>query len=330
MRSSSAQNRSASDRRPAEINPLNAQRWPSLPLNEWKDTYATLHRWTQIVGKTRLSMTPIVNHWWNATLYVSPRGLTTSTMHCGDVAFEVEFDFVDHALEIRCSHSKPVRLALKPQSVADFYEEYRAALRGLGIDLHIHAAPNEIDDATPFAEDRVHASYNPRYANRFWRILLESDRVFAIFRARFVGKSSPSHFFWGSFDLAVTRFSGRPAPPHPGGAPHCPDWVATEAYSHEVISAGFWPGAPGMMDEPVYYAYAYPEPAGLSAASVRPREAYWHTGMKEFLLPYEAIRAAKSPDDALLDFLQSTYEAAADLAKWDRKALERAGLGPVT
>ena len=308
---------------------VKSERLPSLPLNEWKDTLATLQRWTQIVGKTRLSLTPLINHWWNSTLYVSARGLTTSTMHYGNVAFEVEFDFLDHALDIRSSRAKAIRLPLKAQSVADFYGQYLEALRGLGIELHINTIPNEVEDGTPFPADRIHASYDPEYANRFWRILLESDRVFTIFRARLVGKSSPSHFFWGGMDLAVTRFSGRPAPRYPGHIPHCPDYVQTEGYSHEVISAGFWPGAPGMLEEPVYYAYAYPVPAGLAAASVKPREAYWHTGMKEFFLPYEAVRAAKSPDDAILDFLQSSYEAAAELAKWDRKALERASPGPV-
>jgi hypothetical protein len=307
------------------------ERWPALPLQQWKDTAATLHRWTQIVGKTRLSLTPLVNHWWNSTLYVSARGLTTSTMHSGDVALEFEFDFVDHVLEIRSSGSKTVQLPLRARSVAAFYREYVDALNGIGVPLHINATPNEVEDATPFASDETHASYDPEFANRFWRILLESDRVFKIFRARFVGKSSPSHFFWGAMDLAVTRFSGRPAPRHPGGAPHCPDYVQTEGYSHELISAGFWPGTPGMLEQPSYYAYSYPEPAGFGDARVKPSAAYYDKEkLKEFFLPYDAVRAAPSPDDAILDFLQSTYEAGAKLMNWDRGSLERKSPGPLT
>ncbi len=309
--------------------PMNDERWPNLPIADWKDTKETLHRWTQIVGKTRHSLTPLVNHWWNSTLYVTPCGLTTATMHSGDITLEVEFDFVDHALEIRSSRAKTVRLPLRAQSVADFYAEYRGALKSVGVDLRITAIPNEVEDATPFAEDRTHRSHDPAAVNRFWRILLESDRVFTIFRARFVGKSSPSHFFWGAMDLAVTRFSGRPAPRHPGGAPHCPDYVQTEGYSHELISAGFWAGAPGAADNPVYYAYAYPEPPGFSSAKVKPDAAFYHPDLQEFLLPYEIVRTSASPDETLLAFLQSTYEAGANLAKWDRGALERSSPGPV-
>jgi hypothetical protein len=307
---------------------MTSERWPTLPVAEWDDTRDTLHRWTQIVGKTRLSLTPLVNHWWNSTLYVSARGLRTGTMHSGDVALEIELDLVDHTLEIRSSQWQVIRLPLVPQSVADFYREYVDSLRTLGIDLHIHATPNEVEDATPFAEDQKHCSYDPEYANRFWRILSESDRVFTKFRARFVGKASPSHFFWGAMDLAVTRFSGRPAPKHPGGAPHCPDYVQIEGYSHELTSAGFWPGAKGQMDNPVYYAYAYPEPKGYSAEKVQPAEAFYHQDLKEFILPYETVRTSKSPDDTLLDFLESTYEAGAKLLKWDRAALERSSPGP--
>ncbi len=310
--------------------PMSSERWPKLPVFEWQDTAATLHRWTQIVGKTRLSLTPLVNHWWNSTLYVSARGLTTGAMHSGDVALDIGFDFVDHTLEIRSSRAKAILLPLRAQSVADFYSEYTAALRGIGVELHISAFPNEVEDATPFAKDQTHHSYDPEYANRFWRILLESDRVFTDFRARFVGKASPSHFFWGAMDLAVTRFSGRPAPRHPGGAPHCPDYVQTEGYSHELTSAGFWPGAAGAIEEPVYYAYAYPEPADYERATVKPASAYYHPTMKEFVLPYEAVRTSKSPDATLLEFLQSTYEAGAKLASWDRAALERSAPGPVT
>lgn len=308
---------------------MKSERWPSLPVAEWDDTRETLHRWTQIVGKTRLSLTPLVNHWWNSTLYVSARGLRTGTMHSGDVALEIELDLVDHTLEIRSSKWQTIRLPLVPQSVADFYREYVDSLRTLGIDLKISAAPNEVEDATPFAEDEKHCSYDPEYANRFWRILSETDRVFTKFRARFVGKASPSHFFWGAMDLAVTRFSGRPAPRHPGGAPHCPDYVQTEGYSHELTSAGFWPGAPGAVDDPVYYAYAYPEPKGYSEEKVRPDAAFYHLDLKEFILPYETVRASKSPDETLLDFLQSTYEAGAKLLSWDRAALERSSPGPV-
>lgn len=308
---------------------MSSERWPSLPVAAWQDTAATLHRWTQIVGKTRLSLTPLVNHWWNSTLYVSARGLTTSTMHSGDVALEVEFDFVDHTLEIRSSRAKTILLPLRAQSVADFYAEYLAALHGIGVEIHISASPNEVEDATPFASDRTHHSYDPEYANRFWKILLESDRIFTEFRARFIGKASPSHFFWGAMDLAVTRFSGRPAPKHPGGAMHCPDYVQIEGYSHELTSAGFWPGAIGAIEEPVYYAYAYPEPSGYESAAVKPSPAYYHPMMKEFILPYEAVRTSKSPDATLLEFLQSTYEAGANLAHWDRAALERSSPGPV-
>lgn len=311
--------------------PMSSERWPALPLGEWTDTRETLHRWVQIVGKTRLTLTPLINHWWNSTLYVSPRGLTTSTIHAGAIGFEVEFDFVEQGLEIRSSQAKTVRLALRPQTVASFYKDYLEALRGIGIDLHISAIPNEVEDATPFAKDERHCAYEPDYANRFWRILLETDRIFTAFRARFLGKASPSHFFWGAMDLAITRFSGRPGPRFSGTLPpHCPDYVQLEGYSHELTSAGFWPGTPGMLEEPAYYAYAYPAPKGYAGAKVKPAAAFFDKTMGEFFLPYEAVRTSKSPDDTILDFLQSTYEAGATLANWDRAALERAAPGPVT
>lgn len=308
---------------------MKSERWPSLPVAEWDDTRETLHRWTQIIGKTRLSLTPLVNHWWNSTLYVSARGLRTGTMYSGELALEIELDLVDHTLAIRNSQRQTIRLPLVAQSVADFYRDYLESLRALGVDPKISAAPNEVEDATPFAKDAKHCSYDPEYANRFWRILSETDRVFTEFRARFVGKASPSQFFWGAMDLAVTRFSGRPAPRHPGGAPHCPDYVQTEGYSHELTSAGFWPGALGAVENPVYYAYAYPEPKGYSAEKVKPDSAFYHQDLSEFILPYETVRTSKSPDDALLDFLESTYEAGAKLLNWDRASLERSSPGPV-
>ncbi|HYV56459.1 MAG TPA: DUF5996 family protein [Candidatus Nitrosopolaris sp.] len=296
--------------------------WPALPLSEWRDTYATLHMWTQIVGKLRLAQTPWVNHSWHIPLYVTARGLTTSPIPYGTCVFQVDFDFIAHQLLIQTSEGAGRTIALEPRSVAAFYDAVMKALRELDLQVHIHASPNEVDPAIPFAEDRTHAAYDPEYAQRFWRVLVQSDRVMKAFRARFIGKCSPVHFFWGSFDLAVTRFSGRPAPRHPGGVPHFPDWVAREAYSHEVSSCGFWPGG-GPVPMPVYYAYAYPEPAGFNAAKVAPASASYSTDLHEFIIPYDAVRTASSPDDVLLAFLQSTYEAAANLGKWDRAALER-------
>ena len=296
--------------------------WPSLPLQAWQDTYATLHMWTQIVGKTRLALTPRVNHWWNVTFYVTPRGLTTSAMPHGDRSFSVDFDFLDHALLVRTSDGRTGALPLAARSVADFYGEYMELLRGLGLPVRIWPRPVEVEPSVPFAEDREHASYDPLYAQRFWRVLVQSDRVMQRFRGRFLGKCSPVHFFWGACDLAVTRFSGRSAPKHPGGVPNCADWVMWEAYSHEVSSCGFWPGG-GAVAEPAFYAYAYPEPPGFAELRIQPREAFYSQEMREFLVPYEAVRMAERPDDVLLDFLQSTYEAAADLGGWDRGALER-------
>jgi len=303
-------------------NAVTDEAWPSLPLQAWQDTYATLHMWTQIVGKTRLALSPMVNHWWNVTFYLTSRGLTTSAMPYGERSFSVDFDFVDHVLLVRTSDGAVGALPLRPMSVADFYQEYLALLRGLGLEVRIWPVPVEVERAVPFAEDREHASYDAASAQRFWRVLAQSDRVLQRFRGLFLGKSSPVHFFWGACDLAVTRFSGRRAPKHPGGVPNVGDWVMQEAYSHEVSSCGFWAGG-GPVAEPSFYAYAYPEPPGFAEAKLQPRQAFYHQDMREFLLPYEAVRTAANPDDVLLSFLQSTYEAAADLGGWDRKALER-------
>jgi hypothetical protein len=300
-----------------------AEIWPSLPLKAWKDTYATLHMWTQIVGKIRLAQSPALNHWWQSPLYVTARGLTTSPIPYGQQTFQIDFDFLDHKLLIQTSAGRTRTLELRSRSVADFYTELMAALRFLGIEVKIWTMPQEVEQPIPFEKDRLHAAYDPKYAHRFWHILAQTDRVLTKFRARFLGKCSPVHFFWGSFDMAVTRFSGRPAPMHPGGVPQLADWVVREAYSHEVSSCGFWPGG-GPLPEPVFYAYAYPEPEGFKDYPVRPEAAYYHPDMREFILPYEAMRTADDPDQALLAFLQSTYEAAADLSAWDRAALERA------
>ena len=296
--------------------------WPALPLAAWEKTAATLHMWTQIVGKIRLACAPWMNHSWSVTLYLTARGVTTSPMPHGRHCFEVDFDFVVHRLIIRKSDGTERIIELRPMAVADFYEQLMTALEEMELKVKIAAIPNEVEDATPFAQDRKHAAYDAEYANRFWRVLLQSDRVFKEFRARFIGKCSPVHFFWGSFDLAVTRFSGRAAPPHPGGVPHLPNAVAREAYSHEVSSCGFWPGS-AALPEPVFYSYAYPAPEGFAEATVRPVEAAWNAAMREFILPYEAVRTADQPDRVLLEFLQSTYEAAANLARWDRAGLER-------
>jgi hypothetical protein len=297
--------------------------WPSLPLEAWKDTYATLHMWTQIVGKIRLAQAPALNHWWQSPLYVTARGLTTSPIPYARQAFQIDFDFIDHKLRIQTSAGETRTLELRSRSVADFYTELMAALRALGIEVRIWTMPQEVEQPIRFEQDRLHATYDPEYAHRFWRILAQTDRVLTAFRSRFLGKCSPVHFFWGSFDMAVTRFSGRPAPEHPGGVPQLADWVVREAYSHEVSSCGFWPGG-GPLPEPVFYSYAYPEPEGFKDYPVRPEAAYYHPDMREFVLPYEAMRTAADPDQALLAFLQSTYEAAADLSRWDRAALERA------
>jgi uncharacterized protein DUF5996 len=297
--------------------------WPSLPLEAWRDTYATLHLWMQIVGKVRLAQSPWVNHSWHVTLYPTARGLTTSSIPHGARAFQIDFDFLEHRLTVRSSDGGSAGLSLEPQSVATFYHRLMEEMRTLGIQVKIRLRPNEIEEAIPFDQDDRHRSYDPEYANRFWRILVQADRVFHEFRARFIGKCSPVHLFWGGPDLAVTRFSGRTAPPHPGGIPNLPDWVAREAYSHEVSSCGFWPGG-GPIPHAAFYSYAYPEPAGFSRARVRPGEAFYSTDLREFILAYDVVRDSKSPDDTLLEFLQTTYEAAADLAQWERKSLERA------
>jgi hypothetical protein len=298
-----------------------SETWPSLPLDEWRDTYATLHMWLQVVGKVRLAQSPMVNHWWQVPLYVTTRGLTTSPIPYGSETFQVDFDFVDHALHITTSEDATRNMVLAPRTVADFYEEFMAALRSLGIDVRIWTMPVEVPDPIPFEEDQIHASYDPAYANRCWRILVQADRVFKAFRGRFLGKVSPVHLFWGAFDMAVTRFSGRPAPPYTGGAPNVGLHVMHESYSHEVISAGFWPGS-GPVQFPAFYAYAVPEPPGFREAPVRPDDAFYSREMGEFVLPYDAVRTADRPDDVLLDFLQSTYEAGATLGRWDRTALE--------
>lgn len=296
--------------------------WPSLPLAAWRDTCATLHLWTQVVGKIRMAQAPLVNHWWNVVLYVTARGLTTSPMPYGSRSFQIDFDFIDHRLVIAVSDGRREIVALEPRSVADFHREVMGRLRALDIDVHIWTMPVEIPDAIPFDRDEVHAAYDADYARRFWHVLVQADRVLNRFRAGFLGKVSPVHFFWGSFDLAVTRFSGHRAPDHPGIAPNTANWVMREAYSHAVSSAGFWPGS-GPDGAPMFYAYAYPQPDGFEAAAVRPRAAYWDQALGEFLLPYDAIRQEAVPDEPLLAFLDSTYAAAADLGGWDRAALER-------
>jgi hypothetical protein len=291
--------------------------WPELPLHAWQDTYATLHMWTQVVGKVRLELSPRINHWWEVPFYVNARGLTTSAIPYGDGIFEVQFDFIDHRLEISTSWGTKKAFALKPQSVADFYAEFMSALKSLGIEVKIWTMPVELQNGIRFEEDTQHASYDPEYAHRFWQLLIQCNNVFQEFRASFIGKDSPVHFFWGSFDLCVTRFSGRPAPERPDA-----DSITREAYSHEVISAGFWPGG-GDVKDAAFYAYAAPEPRGFAEQKVKPAAAFYHPQMKEFLLMYEDVRQAASPRQALLDFLQSTYDAAANLAHWDRKTLER-------
>jgi len=290
--------------------------WPELVLEEWQDTLATLHMWTQIVGKIRMKQTPLVNHWWNVPLYVSARGLTTSPMPYHDRIFEIEFDFIDHKLRVECSDGALKTLVLRPQTVADFYQEVMSALRDLGIAVKIWPMPVEIPNRIRFDQDQTHKSYDAEYANRYWRALVNIDDVFKEFRARFIGKVSPVHFWWGSFDHAVTRFSGCVAPPREGA-----DRITVEAYSHEVISHGFWPGGNGV--QAAFYSYTAPEPAGLSESKIEPAAAFYSQDMKEFLLPYDAVRQSPSPETALMDFLQSTYEAGANLAKWDRAELER-------
>jgi hypothetical protein len=295
--------------------------WPELPYAAWKDTYATLHLWTQIVGKIRLAQTPWLNHSWHVTLYVSPRGLTTSAIPYGRRTFELEFDFLEHVLRASTDDGTFKEIPLTRRSVAEFCADVMRALSELGIDVHIYGMPNEIADPIRFSEDRIHSSYDPIYAQRLRQILTQVNCVLYEFRTAFLGKCSPVHFFWGSFDLAVTRFSGRRAPLHPGGVPYLPDAVTREAYSHEVSSAGFWPGGAGV-EYPAFYSYAYPEPDGFSSAAIRPAQAFYHEGLSEFILPYDAVRMADNPDRTLTEFLTSTYQAAASIGDWDRSALE--------
>ena len=299
--------------------------WPALPYEEWKETYATLHMWTQAVGKVRLVQTLWINHSWHVALYVTARGLTTSPIPHGEKFFQVDFDFVDHRLLLQSTEGASHAFPLEPMAVAEFYAQFMDGLVDIGCPVRIRTTPNEVQDPIPFERDREHRAYDPEWAERFWRALVQIDRVFTAFRAGFIGKCSPVHFFWGAFDMAVTRFSGRPAPEHPGGFPNLPDWVTREAYSHEVSSCGFWPGG-GPVPYPVFYAYAYPEPEGFSAAPVLPGAAAYNKDLKEFILPYDAVREADDPDALLSSFLQSSYEAAADLGGWDRSALERKGL----
>jgi hypothetical protein len=298
-----------------------SNQWPPLPFAEWKDTAITLHMWTQIVGKIRLVLSPWTNHSWHVTLYVTSRGLTTSPIPYGSYTFEILFDFIDHQLLIDKSDGARRTIPLKPQSVAEFYRTVMKTLSDLELPVTINTTPNEIENPIPFDQDEEHRSYDREYANRFWRVLVQSDRVFKEFRSRFCGKCSPVHFFWGSFDLAVTRFSGRPAPPHPGGVPHLPDEITREAYSQEVSSLGFWPGN-AAAPTPLFYSYAYPEPPGFAQAKIRPDAAFYEAKLREFILPYDAVRSAEKPDEVLLEFAQSAYDAASKLGKWDRDALE--------
>jgi hypothetical protein len=295
--------------------------WPELPTGAWRDTYETLQLWTQIIGKIRLARSPWLNHSWHVVLYVTARGLTTSPIPDGTRSFQIDLDFIDHAVRISASDGATRQLALAGQSVASFYAAIMDDLAQLGIRIAIDEMPNELPEPIRFSQDRGHASYDPDAVRRFFQILVNADRVFKQFRTGFIGKASPVHFFWGSFDLAVTRFSGRRAPLHPGGLPHLSDAVAREAYSHEVSSAGFWPGS-GAIDYPAFYSYAYPEPSGFRTAQVRPAAAFFSEALGEFILPYDAVRTAPAPEQALLEFLQTTYEAAANAAKWDRDALE--------
>jgi hypothetical protein len=296
--------------------------WPDLPLESWSGTAATLHMWTQIVGKIRLAQSPWVNHSWHVALYVTARGLTTSPIPYRARIFQIDFDFIRHVLTVQTSDGGTAELPLEPQSVAAFYGGLTREMAKLDLHVKIHGKPNEVPNPLRFDRDDTRRPYDPEYAHRFWRALVQADRIFKEFRARFIGKCSPVHFFWGAPDLAVTRFSGRRAPRHPGGIPNLPDRVTREAYSHEVSSCGFWYGG-GPVPHAAFYSYAYPEPAGFPDATVQPSTAYYNTDLREFILPYDTVRRSPSPDDTLLEFLQSTYEAASNLASWDRSALER-------
>ncbi len=296
--------------------------WPDLPLSAWTDTCETLHRWTQIAGKVRLKLTPLVNHWWNVTFHVGSRGLVAPANPCPGGTFDIVFDFIDHQLRISKSDGRSESFALAPMPVADFYAQFMRLLRHLDIDVRIWTMPSEIENAVPFDQDRTHAQYDPEYVARFHQALVQSARVMTAFRAGFIGKASPVHFFWGSFDLAVTRFSGRTAPPPTSVTPNVASWVMAEAYSHEVSSCGFWPGNGGY-GRAAFYVYAYPEPVGYGDTTLRTTEAFYDKNVGQFILPYDAVRKTRDPDALLLGFLQETYAAAAELAKWDRKALER-------
>ncbi|UCH46609.1 MAG: hypothetical protein JSU95_10820 [Betaproteobacteria bacterium] len=303
--------------------------WPAIPYADWRDTAQTLHMWTQIIGKIRMVQSPWLNHAWHVTLYVTPRGMTTGTIPHDERTFSIDFDFIDHQLVIESCEGHVQKLPLVAHDTADFYNSVMSTLGKMGLPVTINTKPNEVEDPIPFPEDRTHSAYDAQAVNRFWRALYQIDRVFNIFRGRFGGKSSPVHFFWGSFDLAVTRFSGRPAPDHPGGVPNMPLWVAQEAYSHEVSSAGFWPGGDSF-PEPIFYSYAYPTPEGFSDAKVGPDAAYWVGELGEFVLPYEAVRQTENPDTALLAFLQTTFDAAASLADWDLASMRRRHFPPGT
>jgi Family of unknown function (DUF5996) len=298
-----------------------AQAWPALPLDGWRDTYTTIHRWTQVAGKIRLAQAPMINHWWQVPLYVTCRGLTTSPIPYGARTFQIDFDFIDHRIVIQTSDGAMESFPLEPRSVADFYGEMMAQLRSLGLEVRIWSKPVEISNPIRFEQDHEHKAYDRDYAHRHFRILMQADRILTAFRGRFIGKVSPVHFFWGSFDLACTRFSGRLAAPRTGAA-NLADRVTLEAYSHEVSSCGFWPGGDGI-EAPAFYSYAYPEPSGFPEAPVRPNGAFYSKELGQFILPYDIVRQADAPDETLLEFLQSTYEAAAMLARWDRSALER-------
>ena len=294
-----------------------AERWPALPFEAWRDTCQTLHLWTQIVGKVRMELSPFLNHWWHVTLYVTPRGLTTSSIPYQGGTFEVTFDFIDHNLSIRTSEGTTKALPLIPRSVAAFYREFMACLQALGIEVTINPLPSEVSNPIRCDVDEIHASYDLVYAHRFWRILAQTDTILQRYRSAFLGKSSPVHFFWGSFDLALTLFSGRRAPERPGA-----DRITREGGSHEQISSGFWPGD-DRFPAPAFYSYTYPGPPGLLTASIRPEEAFYSQELGEFFLRYDDVRTASSPEQTLLEFFQSTYEAGARLSQWDREALER-------
>lgn len=295
--------------------------WPKLNLEEWKDTYETLHMWTQIIGKIRLAQTPWTNHSWHVTLYVTSQGLTTSPIPYNDRSFQIDFDFIEHQVIIRTNDGDSRNILLHTRTVSEFYEEVFSTLKDLDIEIEISKKPNEVLHPIYFDQDTEHYSYNPEYANRFWRILVQTDRIFKKFRTQFIGKCSPAHFFWGAFDFAITRFSGRPAPEHPGGIPNLPDFVVRDAYSHEVSSCGFWPGG-GPVPYAAFYSYCYPEPNGFSSSKVYPRSAFYSNELKEFILPYNAVRESRDPEKTLLDFLNSTYKSAATLGNWDRDKLE--------